>query len=110
MRYLKKFESFSEYDDEPLTRTEEIFGKKTRLEKQFSNIVADGLIGEDDIYWSTFNALKIEVKKVVDKVTYKELQHRVVEGENPTEVMIDICSRVDNNKEMQRLLKKLKNI
>ena len=110
MKYLRKFESFSEYDNEPLTRTEEIFGKQTRLEKQFSNIVVDGLIGEDTIYWSTFNALKIELKEMIDETTYKELQHRVVEGENPTEVMIDICSRVDNNKEMQRLLKKLKNI
>ena len=41
MKHLKKYETFSPYDDEPLTRSEEIFGKQTRLEKQFSDIVVD---------------------------------------------------------------------
>jgi hypothetical protein len=108
MKYLKKFEGFNPYDDEPLTRTEEIFGKQTRLEKQFSEIVVDGLVNDNTGYWSTFNALKIEVMEVADENTIKELQHRVVEGENPTEVMSDICSRLQPTKELERLLKKLK--
>jgi hypothetical protein len=32
MKNLKKFESFNPYDDEPLSRSEELFGKQTRLE------------------------------------------------------------------------------
>lgn len=107
MKNLKKFESFNPYDDEPLTRSEEIFGKKTRLEKQFSEIVVDGLVGDDSIYWSTFNALKIEIKPFMDENLYKELQHRIVEGENPTEVMNDICFKIKLNGESERLLDKL---
>lgn len=109
MKHLKKFEGFNPYDDEPLTRSEEIFGKQTRLEKQFSEIVVDGLVNDDTGYWSTFNALKIEVNEVADEITFKELQHRIVEGENPTEVMNDICSRLEQNSEMKRLLNKLNN-
>lgn len=110
MKHLNKFEGFNPYDDEPLSRTEELFGKKTRLEKQFSEIVVSGLCSDDDRlsqYWSTFNALKIEVKDELDEVTIKELQTRIVEDENPTEVMNDICSRIDQNSEIKRLLKKL---
>ena len=82
MKNLKKFESFNPYDDEPLTRGEEMFGKQTRLEKQFSKIVVKGLVDDDNGYWSTFNALKIELKDECDEVTFKELQTRVVEDEN----------------------------
>ena len=113
MRNLKKFESFNPYDDEPLSRMEELFGKQTRLEKQFSKIVVDGLSSNDEslsIYWSTFNALKIELKYECDELTFKELQTRVVEGENPTEVMNDICSRIEQNSEIKRLLKKLNSL
>ena len=106
MKNLKKFESFNPYDDEPLSRTEEIFGKQTRLEKQFSEIVVSGLVNDDTGYWSTFNALLIVLDQC-DEVTIKELQTRVVEGENPTEVMNDICLRIEQNSEMKRLLKKL---
>lgn len=109
MKHLKKFEGFNPYDDEPLTRSEEIFGKQTRLEKQFSEIVVNGLVNDDTGYWSTFNALKGEVKEVADENTVKELQHRIVEGENPTEVMNDICSRLQPTKELERLLNKLNN-
>jgi hypothetical protein len=108
MKHLKKFEGFNPYDDEPLSRTEELFGKETRLEKQFSKIVVSGLCSDDESqYWSTFNALEIEVKDEIDEVAIKELQTRVVEGENPTEVMNDICLRIEQNSEIKRLLKKL---
>ena len=107
MKHLKLFEGFNPYDNEPLTRSEQIFGKQTRLEKQFSEIVVNGLVNDDTGYWSTFNALKGEVKEICDETTFKELQHRIVEGENPTEVMNDICSKLQPNKELTRLLKKL---
>jgi len=111
MKHLKLFENFNPYDDEPLTDTEKIFGKETRLEKQFSQIVVDGLINDETPYWSTFNALLIEIKKVVDETMYKELQHRVVEGENATDVINDICQRIQNqNSEMKRLIKKLNSL
>jgi|LauGreDrversion4_2_1035121.scaffolds.fasta_scaffold298797_2 hypothetical protein len=113
MKHLKLFEGFNPYDNEPLTRSEQIFGKQTRLEKQFSEIVVDGLSSDDvDVahYWSTFDALveNITGDKLIDETTHKELQHRVVEGENPTEVMNDICSRINRpTSEIQRLLEKL---
>lgn len=110
MKHLKKFEGFNPYDDEPLSNTEKVFGKQTRLEKQFSEIVVDGLCNDDENishYWSTFTALDSEVEKASDEITLKELKHRVVEGENPTEVMNDICSRLEQNSEMKRLLNKL---
>jgi hypothetical protein len=113
MKHLKKYETFSPYDDEPLTRSEQIFGKKTRLEKQFSEIIVDGLSSDDgDVahYWSTLNAIEVNIKedKLLDGTSLKELQHRVVEGENPTEVVNDICSRIKKpTSELQRLLKKL---
>ena len=107
MKHLKKFEGFNPYDDEPLSRFEELFGKRTRLEKQFSAIVVKGLVDDDTGYWSTFNALLGSLKSECDEVTIKELQTRVVEGENPTEVMNDISSRIEQNSEIKRLLKKL---
>jgi hypothetical protein len=110
MKHLKLFEGFNPYDDEPLTSFEQRFGKKTRLEKQFSNIVVPGLCSDDDnicMYWSTFTALESQLENVCDEVTLNELKHRVVEGENPTEVMSDICSRLEQNEEMKRLLNKL---
>lgn len=109
-RKIVKFENFNPYDDEPLSRAEEIFGKQTRLEKQFSKIVVGGLISDNSVYWSTFNALNIELESICDEVTYKELQTRVVEDENPTDVMNDICSRIEKNPEIKRLLSKLNHI
>jgi len=115
MRYLKIFENFNPYDDEPLTKAEEIFGKKTRLEKQFSNIIVDGLGSDDDrvlLFWSTFNALKIEIQDLIDEDSndYKEFIHRIVEGENPVVVANDICERLPKNLEIKRLLNKLNTI
>ena len=110
MRKIEKFENFNPYDDEPLSRAEEIFGKQTRLEKQFSKIVVDGLINDDSGYWSTFNSLKGEVVELLDEVEIKELQTRVVEEENPTDVMNDICSRIEKTPEIKRLLSKLNHI
>lgn len=113
MKYVKKFETFNPYDDEPLSRVEQVFGKQTRLEKQFHDIVVNGLIGEDGKYWSTFNALKIELGEIIDEedVLYKEMMHRIVEGESPTEVMNDIFNRVNvSTKESKRLLSKLNSL
>lgn len=111
MKHLKYYESFNpeDYDDEPLTRTEEIFGKQTRLEKQFGNIVVKGLVEDETGYWATFNALKMELIDIIgkDNFKYKELMHRIVEEEDPTSVMNDICQSVDQTDEMTRLITKL---
>ena len=111
MNYIKKYETFNPYDDEPLSNVENHFGKQTRLEKQFSEIVSNGLMGDDDIFWSTFNALKIEILEVIDKEDplYKEMMHRIVEGEDPAIVIKDICNKIEvfDRKEINRLLNKL---
>lgn len=113
MKYLMKFEGFDPYDNEPLTNAERQFGKQTRLEKQFSKIVVDGLTSDDDDvanYWSTFTALDSEIKDIIgsEDIIYKELQNRIIENENPTDVMNDVCSKLEKStKELQRLLNKL---
>lgn len=115
MKRLKKFEGFSPYDDEPLSRVEQVFGKQTRLEKQFGQIVVNGLMSSDETtsrVWSTFNALKAEIEDMLgsENDIFKELQHRIVEGEKPKSVMNDICSKLELNKEMKRLLDKLNSL
>ena len=118
---IKKFEKFNPYDDEPLSRVEQQFGKQTRLEKQFSKIVVNGLIDDDTLYWSTFNALKIELKNIIgDDILYQEFMSRIVEGENPTDVVRNIYKKayylekfkslIIDNKELTRLLGKLRNV
>ena len=112
MKHLKKFEGFNPYDDEPLSPVEQVFGKQTRLEKQFSEIVVNGLMSSDEStsrVWSTFNVLKSEIEDLIgsEDNLFKELQHRIVEGEKPKSVMNDICSRLELNDEMKRLLDKL---
>jgi len=109
---FKISENFNPYDDEPLSRVEQHFRKQTRLEKQFSEIVVDGLCGEDDLFWSTFTALKIEILYIIeeDDPIYKELMHRVVEGEDPVLVMNDTCEKLSHTPEMTRLLKKLNSL
>jgi hypothetical protein len=103
MKYLKLFENF-----EPMSR-EEMFGKQTNLEKQFSKIITTGLIGDNNKeFWSTFNALKIEIKDVIGKEDslYQELMYRITDDQDPVKVMYDICQEV-TNPEIERLLKKL---
>lgn len=111
MKNIKTFESFNPCDDDPLSRTEEVFGKQTRLQKQFSEIISKGLMGHEDEFWSAFNALKVEILEQVDKfdVEYQELMHRIVEGESPVTVIKDICSKLTQTPEMARLLKKMSN-
>lgn len=112
MKYLELFEAFNPYDDEPLSRVEQHFGKQTRLEKQFSEIVTNGLMGKDGYFWSCFNALKIEITEVIDEDDnlYKEFMHKMVEGEEPIEVINWICKKIPKNAEIYRLLKKINNI
>ena len=93
MKYLKLFENF---------------GEQTNLEKQFSKIVVSGLRGKDSEFWSTFNALKIEIKDVIGKEDnlFQELMYRITDDQDPVKVMADICEEV-TNPEIERLLKKL---
>lgn len=97
MKYLKLFENF-----------EEMFGKQTNLEKQFSKIVVTGLRSNDVEFWSTFNALKMEIKDVIGKEDnlFQELMYRITDDQDPVKVMYDICQEV-TNPEIERLLKKL---
>lgn len=97
MKYLKLFENF-----------EEVFGKQTNLEKQFSKIVVAGLRSNDVEFWSTFNALKMEIKDVIGKEDnlFQELMYRITDDQDPVKVMYDICQEV-TNPEIERLLKKL---
>ena len=97
MKYLKLFENF-----------EEMFGKQTNLEKQFSKIVVVGLRSNDVEFWSTFNALKMEIKDVIGKEDnlFQELMYRITDDQDPVKVMYDICQEV-TNPEIERLLKKL---
>jgi hypothetical protein len=104
MRYLKGFNE---------SRAEEIFNRQTPLERQFSKIMISGLSSDDvDVshYWSTINAIKVNIKedKLLDETSFKEMMHRIVEGEDPTEVMNDICARMKKpTSELKKLLKKL---
>ena len=93
MKYLKLFENF---------------GEQTNLEKQFSKMVVSGLRGKDSEFWSTFNALKIEIKDVIGKEDnlFQELMYRITDDQDPVKVMADICEEV-TNPEIERLLKKL---
>ena len=97
MKYLKLFESFGRN-----------FGEQTNLEKQFSKIVVTGLRSNDVEFWSTFNALKIEIKDAIGKEDnlFQELMYRITDDQDPVKVMADICEEV-TNPEIERLLKKL---
>ena len=85
-----------------------MFGKQTNLEKQFSKIVVAGLRSNDVEFWSTFNALKMEIKDVIGKEDnlFQELMYRITDDQDPVKVMYDICQEV-TNPEIERLLKKL---
>ena len=98
-----------DYDDEPLSRVEQQFGKQSRLEKQYSKIVVDGLVGDNAIYWSTVHTLEDAILEVIEEGNplHKELMSRIIKGDNPTEVMNYICSNVEPTFEIDRLLKKL---
>ncbi len=110
MKYLNLFENFR-----AMTK-EELFGKKTNLEKQFSDIVVSGLISREDKickFWATFNALKIELNDYLDTqdTLYKEMMYRIVDDEDPVDVMTNIINRLGKKTdEMDRLLKKISDI
>lgn len=110
MKYLKLFENFR------VMSKEELFGKQSNLERQFSEVVVGGLTSNDrEIakFWATFNALKIEIKDFIDTEDdlYKEMMYRIVDDEDPVYVMEDIINRLGKKTpEMERLLKKLSSI
>ena len=78
MKYLKLFENFGGN-----------FGEQTNLEKQFSKIVVAGLRSNDVEFWSTFNALKMEIKDVIGKEDslFQELMYRITDDQDPVKVM-----------------------
>lgn len=105
MKYIKKLcESFK------ILSKEELFGKETTLEKQYNDIIVSGLVNDEtDKYWATFYSLSSEILKQIGKnnILYKELMHRIVENEDPTTVIEDICNKVNKTNEIKRLLSKL---
>lgn len=101
MKYLKLYENFDR-------------DKLSPLDRQFSDVVVAGLTSKEDKigdFWAIFNALKIELKDYIktEDSLYKEMQYRIVDDQEPVEVMEDIISRIGNEKtpEMDRLLKKM---
>lgn len=102
MKYLKLYENFNSR-----------FMNKTPLERQFSEVVVAGLNNNDReiaTFWATFNALKIEIKDFIDTedTLYKEMMYRIVDDQDPVEVMENIASRIgEKSVEMERLLKKM---
>lgn len=105
MKYLKLFENF-----------EQRFGNLSPLERQFSEVVVSGLNDREDKignFWAAFTALKVELKDYLDTQDplYKEMMYRIVDDEDPVDVMTDIIDRLGKkSEEMDRLLKKLSDI
>ena len=101
MKYLKLYENFT---------------NQTPLERQFSEVVVGGLTSNDReiaTFWATFNALKIEIKDFIDTEDnlYKEMMYRIVDEQDPVEVMENIVSRIgETSTEMERLLTKMSEI
>ena len=95
--------------------------EQTILERQFSEIVVEGLFSKDNNtsrIWSILNALKIEIIDIIgtENTLYKELMHYIVEGDDPIDVYIFVCNLIRSNKysiksnDYWRLLAKIKNI
>jgi hypothetical protein len=105
MKYLKLYENFDSR-----------FMNQTPLERQFSEVVVSGLKNNDReiaTFWATFNALKIEIKDFIDTedTLYKEMMYRIVDDQDPVEVMENIVSRIgEKSPEMERLLTKMSEI
>ena len=101
MKYLKLYENFA---------------NQTPLERQFSEVIVGGLNNNDReiaTFWATFNALKIEIKDFIDTEDnlYKEMMYRIVDDQEPVEVMENIVSRIgEKSPEMERLLTKMSEI
>jgi len=121
MKYLKKFEGFSPYESDPSRN--DVFDDRSNLDKRFSEIIVSGLsndvegdlpwgkeTGKKKGYWNTFSQLTKLVAKE-NPALYKELQTRVVDGEDTTLVMNDICKKIvsmdDVNKESLEELSQL---
>ena len=112
-KYIQTYESFN------VSTKEELFGKDSNLEKQFSDIVVAGLMSDDEDvahFWSTFNAVKIYTKEGENQELIKELEYRITDGENPKKVILDIIDKIDlddefaDTKEIIRLRDKIKDM
>jgi len=73
--------------------------EKTILEKQFSEVMVEGLSSDDNNtsrIWSTLNAMKIQIIEIIgsEDVLYKELMHYIVEGCDPIDVFLYVCKKI----------------
>jgi len=78
-------------------RAEQLFGKQTNLEKQFSKIAVDGLSSTDDVIsykWSVYNSIMADLEDQRDFTSIKEIEYRVTDGEDPDKVFLDILKRI----------------
>jgi hypothetical protein len=73
--------------------------EQTILERQFHDVVVEGLCSEDNNtshIWSILNAMKIEIISIIgsEDILYKELMHYIVEGDDPIDVFLYICKKI----------------
>lgn len=92
-------------------RSEELFGKNSNLEKQFSELMVSHLTSNDEneaSQWATFQAVNIYLKRLGEDKLIKEIEYRVTNDENPTTVYLDVLTRSPRTIELLRLRKKIK--
>jgi hypothetical protein len=84
-------------------------GKYQDLDKKFSELMVSKLIGPITPgyeIWSTYNAVKIELGEIDLKLS-KELKYRIMKGEDPNGVCLDLLNRV-NFKDKEYYINKIK--
>jgi len=102
MIHIKTFEGFH------IATEEELFGKQTNLEQQFSDMMVNNLSSDNEeisLKWSTYNAFKIALD---DINLVNELKYRITDGENPKKVFLSIFDKIEKpSKELIRLKNKI---
>ena len=105
MQHIKLFKTFEAeeadfdpYDKEPLSRSEEIFGKQTRLQKQFNKIVTQGLIKDKSKCWAYLVSIFHEMELVlgINNQEYKAMQNHIVEGGDPVKSALVLADTIPN--------------
>jgi hypothetical protein len=93
----------------------EVYGDfSTYLENEYKEKIIEILINESWVNkrkWITFNQLIVEIKDSLnDELKVKELQYRLTDIENPTEVCISVLENIKKTTpELERLYLKIKN-
>ena len=93
----------------------EYYGEfESNLEIEYEDTVTNKLINgssTDKDRWATYNQLMIELKhNLKNNEKVKELQYKLTDDSNPTEVCIELISELSvKNDELERLYYKMKN-